>query len=277
MFNETLFRNISTLIGYLYRPSTKGITAILTYHGISDREVKNCVPVEKFISHLEYINQGFSIIKLSDLLTLIKEDSDHANNYVAITFDDAYHNVYQLAYPELIKRNIPAALFVPAGLVGRYNSWDYIQNQNYPYLKIMEWDQLKELDSDFIEIGSHGYNHRRMASLREDELRTEVIKSKEVLETELNRKINTFAYPYGQLSSFDYRTIQVLKDSGYGYALTSHFGRKNTAVDPYRVKRISIWDSDTVDDVRAKLDGNYDWLESKERLAFFMKNLLKKI
>ena len=277
MFNELLFRKISNINSYLYQAPPKGITAILTYHGISDREAKNCVPVERFILHLEFISQAFSIIKLSTLFTLIKKEPENAKNYVAITFDDAYQNVYQYAYPELKKRNIPAALFVPAGLVGRYNCWDYDQNQNYPYLKIMNWEELKSIDSNLIEIGSHGFSHRRMSSLRENDLRTEVVKSKEILESELNRKIDTFAYPYGQISSFDNKTIYFLKESGYGFALTSHFGRKNTPNDPYRLKRISIWDSDTVDDLRAKLAGYYDWLASKEKLAFFIRKHLMKL
>ena len=163
---------------------------------------------------------------------------------------------------------------MPAGLVGGYNCWDYNHRQNYPYLKIMNWEELKELDSNLIEIGSHGYSHRRMAFLREDELKIEIIKSKEILESKLNREIDTFAYPYGTLSSFDRRTVKVLKDSGYRYALSTLFGPIKKTRDLYSLKRIGIWDDDQMNDIGDKLAGYYDWLGVKGRMAYYLRKIL---
>ncbi len=273
MLSENNSKKISKAAGYFHKPGIKGTTPILTYHGVSKEPLKNCVTIERFFSHLDFISQAFKIIKLSELVAHIQNNNEDGNNYIAITFDDAYQNFYHYAYPELKKRNIAAALFVPAGLVGQYNCWDYDQRKKFPLLKIMNWEELKDLDSSLIEIGSHGFTHRRMAFLKEDDIRAEVIQSKAVLESGLNRRIETFAYPYGELINVDSRTTKALKESGYRFALSTHFGRKHIAADLFSLTRISIWDTDEVEDVRAKLTGDYDWLAAKERLGFTIRKM----
>jgi peptidoglycan/xylan/chitin deacetylase (PgdA/CDA1 family) len=269
-------KNISNFFGRIYKPKTEGIAAILTYHGVYKRQVKGCLPLQKFISHLDFLSEVYSIIKLSELVKILGEGKRDKEKYVAITFDDAYDNFYHYAYPELIKRKIPATLFVPTAFVGGYNSWDYKQGKDNPFLKIMEWEELRGLEADLIEVGSHGHSHRHMASLKDEELKIEIMKSKELLESELQAKVDSFAYPYGELFSFDDRVIRILKESAYRYAFTTHFGRSSSANDLYRMKRISIWDDDETQDIKAKLLGYYDWLGPKEKMAFFFRRIIKR-
>jgi peptidoglycan/xylan/chitin deacetylase (PgdA/CDA1 family) len=164
---------------------------------------------------------------------------------------------------------------VPVGLVGLYNSWDFDTDHDSAYLKMMNWQELLEVDKSLIEIGAHGYNHKRMAELEENELEMEIRKSKEILEDKLKDKIEGFAYPYGELVNLDERAIAILKDSGYRYGLTTHFGRRSEGMDLFRLKRISVWDDDEVEDIRDKLAGYYDWLGPKEKCVYYIKRLLK--
>jgi peptidoglycan/xylan/chitin deacetylase (PgdA/CDA1 family) len=276
MLDHWCIKNISNFFEKIYKPKPEGIAAILTYHGVNERQVKGCLPLQKFISHLEFLSEICSIIKLSELVKILRAEKKGKEKYVAITFDDAYDNFYHYAYPELIKRNIPATLFVPTAFVGGYNSWDYRQGRDNPLLKIMKWEELRRLNANFIEIGSHGHSHKHMAYLKEEKLKVEIMKSKEILEFELHAKVDSFAYPYGELFSFDERAIRILKESGYRYAFTTHFGRSSPSNDLYRLKRISIWEDDEIKDIKAKLLGYYDWLGLKERIAFFIRKFLKK-
>lgn len=275
ILNKYVIKKISALQKYLSKPSREGIKAILAYHGVSIKEKKNCVSLKKFISHLDYLNNFFEIIKLSELIDLINLNTIDGRNHVAITFDDAYQNFWQYAYPELKRRNIPAALFVPVGFVGLYNAWDFDNRHVNGYLKIMNWEELQKVDINLIEIGSHGYNHKRLAQLRDNELEIEIRKTKEILEYKLKYTIEGFAYPYGELFNLDERAIRILIDSGYGYGLTTHFGRRNEGMDLYRLNRISIWDDDEIGDISDKLSGYYDWLGPKEKFAYYIRRILK--
>jgi hypothetical protein len=57
--------------------------------------------------------------------------------------------------------------------------------------------------------------------------------------------------------------------------VTTHFGRRSEGRDLYRLKRISIWDDDEVEDISDKLSGYYDWLGPKEKLAYYIGRVLR--
>lgn len=274
MLNQYCIKKISNFLRYLYKPKSREATAILTYHGVDAKQVKGCLTLQKFISHLDYFGKECSIVKLSELVRILQVGQRDKKTYVTITFDDAYENFYQYAYPELVKRNLPATLFVPTEFVGNHNSWDYDQRPDHPFLKLMKWEELRKLDGNLIKIGSHGHSHRKMAPLKDEELEVEIMKSKEILESKLHVKIDSFAYPYGELFSFDDRAIRILKDSGYCYAFTTHFGRLSSSDDLFRMNRISIWEEDDIPDINAKLLGYYDWLGPKEKMAFFFRKFI---
>jgi peptidoglycan/xylan/chitin deacetylase (PgdA/CDA1 family) len=273
--HKFLIKKISAIQKYLVKPSRQNIKAVLTYHGICINVKRNCVPLKRFIEHLDYLSNQFEIIKLSELIENIQKNSDAGGNLIALTFDDAYQNFKEYAYPELRKRSIPAALFVPAGFVGLINEWDCDHPNHENCLKIMNWDELRELDLNLIEIGSHGFSHKKMAKLKDIELDMEIRRSKEILEYELRRKIEGFAFPYGELFNLEDRAIRILKDAGYKYALTTHYGRRIDGKDLYRLKRVSIWDHDEIEDIANKLSGYYDWLGPKEKIAYYMRKYLK--
>ena len=274
--NEYLIKKYSAFEKYLFKPSGDGIKAILTYHGVSTKAKKNCIKLDYFINHLNYLSNFFKIISLSKLIDNISGEANDNRNLVAITFDDAYQNFKEYAYLELKRRNIPVTLFVPVGYVGHMNAWDCDSHNDKDCQKIMSWEELRDLDLNLIEIGSHGVNHKRMALLENKELDIEIRRSKEILEFELKCKIEGFAFPYGELSNLHGRAISILKDAGYKYGLSTHFGRRNDGKDLYRLKRISIWDNDQTEDIANKLAGYYDWLGSKEKLAYCIRNMLKK-
>ena len=275
MPNEKVIKLFVKIFKRIKKKSYRSIRGILAYHGVSQRREKNCVEIGKFISHLNYFNENFKILKLSELLDKVKLGEKDWGNYVAITFDDAYENFYLNAYPELIKRSIPATIFVPAGRVGGFNSWDYIDRGNFSRLNIMNYDELKRLDRKLIEIGSHSFTHRKLVYLTKEELEEEISGSKTILETELGMKIDKFAYPYGELFHFDDRAVKALMAAGFLYAFTTHFGRNINMADSYRINRIVIWDDDDIYDIRDKLSGYYDWMAEKERIAYSVRRMLK--
>jgi peptidoglycan/xylan/chitin deacetylase (PgdA/CDA1 family) len=245
----------------------KFTSAILVYHGVAEHIQKNCISIEQFREHLNYLEKEHVIVKLSELVERI-QTGQIDRNYVVLTFDDAYLNVYEHAYPELAKRKLPAIIFIPANYIGLYNVWDYDRNPaKYPYLQVMARQELGSLDPQLIEFGSHSLSHSRMKDLARNELEKEIKASKMVLEQNLGREIRFFAFPYGQLTDFDSRALEFLKNSGYSGCCTTHFSRFNDRTDPYLLNRISVWAEDQADDLENKLSGYYDWLTGKEILV----------
>lgn len=275
-------QHLKQIANFLYKlklisgRNEKPISAILTYHGVSETSLLNCVPINLFREHLEYLSKNFHLVKLSRLVELLQASAPIEENIIALTFDDAYTNFLEYAYPELKQRKIPATLFVPAKKLNEYNTWDFGEDSTYPFLKIMNEAEINSLDPAIVELGSHTSTHAQLSSLRWEDLEQEIYESKRLLEEKFHCRITLFAYPYGELADFDERAVRLLEECGYQAAVTTHFGRFNEAGDLFRLKRISIWDDDNANDLKLKLAGYYDWLGPKESLAYRLKKLLKR-
>ena len=271
--DENTLKSISNALKKIsYKTRREKIRAILVYHGVSDQEQKNCVPVLEFENHLKYLLDTFSVISLDTFIDALNNKADSDDNYVVLTFDDGYRNFYKHAYPLLVKYNLPAGLFVPSKLLNKYNSWDFGVTPGYSKLEIMNEKELNELDPSLIEIGAHSATHPIMSELNDEDLAIEIRNSKKHLTEILKREVKHFAYPYGGLNHFDVRAKILVKNAGYRSASSTHFGRFNSLTDLYSMKRISIWDNDTVIDLKNKLNGYYDWLAFKEKLIFNIKS-----
>lgn len=129
-----------------------------------------------------------------------RRSGEFPDKCVWICFDDADETLYKNAYPILKERNIPFTVFVIAGQVG---------NKDFSNIALCDWDQLKEMrDSGLASFGSHTYNMHYFedngAKFLEKDLHKEffedIKKSKEVLENELEVKITSIAYPFGESS-----------------------------------------------------------------------------
>ena len=154
---------------------------------------------------------------------------------VIFTFDDAYKDFLENAYPVLEKFGFKAYLFVPVSFVGRFNLWDYEKLKVKKFL--MDWEDLRFLVKEGYKIGSHTLTHPYLTELTDKELKKELEYSKKLLEDKLGIFIDSLCYPYG---AYDQRVIKFTKEAGYRFAFTTKeakFSLKN----PYEIPRINIF------------------------------------
>lgn len=72
-----------------------------------------------FERHLECLGQSFRFVSLDEIGDRLVNGLPFHEPVAAITFDDGYGDVYELALPILERKGIPAAMFVVTDLVGR--------------------------------------------------------------------------------------------------------------------------------------------------------------
>ena len=83
----------------------------------------------------------------------------------------------------------------------------------------LNWEQIKETLKSGIEIGSHTISHTPLTTIHNhSQLINEVRGSKEEIESRLNTKIHSFAFPNGQFNS---EIIRISEEAGYKYLFTS--------------------------------------------------------
>jgi peptidoglycan/xylan/chitin deacetylase (PgdA/CDA1 family) len=68
--------------------------------------------------HLDWIGRRFDIVPVDDLMPGRGRAGRFRRPAAAITFDDGFHDVYDVAFPLLKSKGIPAAVFVVTSLVG---------------------------------------------------------------------------------------------------------------------------------------------------------------
>ena len=164
---------------------------------------------------------------------------------LAVTFDDAYRSVIELAGPILRRLEIPGTVFAPTALVGteRPMSWPgidgWIDGPHEHELVPMSWDELGELASEGWEIGSHSRTHPRLPELRGTELGEALERSRAECESRLGRPCRSLAYPFGD---HDAAVVEAARNAGYTAA--GGFAGRIRSPSALRWPRVGIYHRD---------------------------------
>src|ERR1051326_1065471 len=107
-----------------YRPLIVGYHRIVEdYHAEAQVEMPSMLTSRAmFEQHLECIGRSFTFVTLDEIGDRLLNGLPFDRPVAAITFDDGYQDVYDLALPLLERKGIPAAMFVVTDLVAR-PSW----------------------------------------------------------------------------------------------------------------------------------------------------------
>jgi polysaccharide deacetylase family protein (PEP-CTERM system associated) len=76
-------------------------------------------------------------------------------------------------------------------------------------------DLVREIDAGGHEIASHGYWHRRVDSLTEDEFRTDLRRSRETLEAIVGKPVTAFRAPSFSITEQAFWALDVLVEEGF--------------------------------------------------------------
>ena len=247
---------IAACTGYNSKANKKRLT-ILTYHSINDEiNPDETVTPEEFEKQLQYIKENYKVISLEDAVEYLQTDIKKISDSIVITFDDGYSDNYHNAYPLLKKHNFPATIFLIS---------DLIDDKGGKYLS---QSQIHEMMDNNISFGSHTISHRILTGLRNDEIIGEIRDSKDILESQLGNKINSFAYPVGTRADFDDTTVGIVKEYKYTYACSNVYGMNDENSDIFALKRIGIETTDCFLLFKQKLDGALNIMSCKDTKLF---------
>ena len=184
---------------------------------------------EKFVCDIA--ERGLGLCSIAQYMSL---STEKRCKWIACTFDDGYSGVFENALPILRKHNYTATVFVCSDYMGEPNNWNF---KDKIVRKHMTEEELKQLQKEGWEIGSHGKTHQSLLRLDDLNLIEELSKSKEKLQ-ELFGPIQSYAYPYGDYN--DYIVNIVKKYYKIAFALTS--GGNLIDVDSFHIRRYFISD-----------------------------------
>jgi peptidoglycan/xylan/chitin deacetylase (PgdA/CDA1 family) len=105
----------------------------------------------------------------------------------------------------------------------------------------LDWNEAREMQQGGMAFGSHTHNHEILSKLPRATQLEELQLSREILERELGRKIDTLAYPVGARDTFSAETVEALRQANYRAAFSSYTGF-NTAgsIAPFDIRRCYV-------------------------------------
>lgn len=222
-----LWKGIAALIvvafSVLWLIPARGVP-ILAYHMVNDLDEVYSITPAKFEEHMAYlVNEGYTAISLAQLVSAWSGGPPLPAKPVIITFDDGYRDNYEIALPIMAKHGMKGTVFVIASHVGEHN--------------YMTWEQIKAMQSQGTEIGSHTFSHVALSEVEPEAQVQEIQQSKHVLEDALGTPVAFLAYPYGKFSP---ALFSVLQQSGYQGACTGKAGLNKPGMNPFKLKRVNI-------------------------------------
>jgi peptidoglycan/xylan/chitin deacetylase (PgdA/CDA1 family) len=214
------------------RPSTP----ILLYHHIaSDREITP----QGFENQLRFLlDQGYRSLSMNNLVQNIRGEKTIAAPGFVLTFDDGYQDNYTHAFSILQKLSVQALVYLVTERIGAEG--------------FLSWEQIQAMSaSGLVTFGSHTHTHRHFVRRETyQNLEEELMRSKELIETQTKKSCEHFAWPWG-----DYETewLALVQKIGYHSAATTLSGANVPGSNPYQLKRVNIRRQST------------EWLKSRMR------------
>ncbi len=215
---------------------------VLCYHAVSpDWTADLSVTPEALERQLELlIGRGWRATTFTEAVL-----RPPAPRTLAVTFDDAFLSVRDLAEPILSRLGLSATVFAPTGFMSRRQplSWpgieQWLRTPAASELTCMDWTDLEALRERGWEIGSHTRTHPHLTALDQLALDRELSRSREECSEQLGLPCQSVAYPYGDV---DPRVAESARRAGYvaGAALSSRL----TPMGPFRWPRIGVYHGD---------------------------------
>jgi len=222
---------------------------VLMYHGIGRPaprgEEHYTLAREDFARHVELLAGSGRVAGFEDFIAgRARPDA------VVLTFDDGERSVVELALPLLRAAGLTAAVFMTTGWIGAEG-----------YLSA---DELRALrDEAGWSVGTHGVTHRYLSDLSDQQVREELVQSRDALArllgprgpdaaTDADRPLH-MSLPGGRA---DRRVIAAARRAGYASLCTSAIGLNPTPLDPFGVRRMMVLSGWSTDLLRRVIDGD---------------------
>jgi peptidoglycan/xylan/chitin deacetylase (PgdA/CDA1 family) len=229
------------------RPPQRSVP-ILMYHQIMPRPPqvfqKYVTTPKAFAAQMRWLDlAGYTPIGLDDLLAHRHASASLPRRPVIITFDDGFQGCADHAAPVLQSRGFTATFYLVAGLIGQPSRW-LLPTVGIEF-PLMTWSTARDLQAAGFTCGAHSLTHPHLGDLPAEECRTELKRSRELLEHHLGCDVTHLAYPFG---SYDDRVREITAELGYRSACSVTIGLSQPDDDLLALQRVPVTGYDTLPD-----------------------------
>jgi peptidoglycan/xylan/chitin deacetylase (PgdA/CDA1 family) len=221
-----------------------------------------------FETHLQALKErGYQTLFLDELVSILQGETVALQPSVALTFDDGHLDNWVYAFPLLQKFGMKATIFVITSWMGEGKErglWNPGGTPGAGLLPILRhrevkkkaaqgdgtvalnWNELHAMEaSGRVDVQSHTHFHRdyfsfgqngfKLSSDSRDLLREDLVRSKELIETRLNKKCRYLSWPWGH---YDREAQNLAEGLGFEALVTTEKGVNFPGGGVATIKRI---------------------------------------
>lgn len=214
---------------------------ILAYHSVSEhRQDSLAVSAGDFAAQMAWLQRyGFRSVTLAQYA---QGNFKKGERIVVITFDDGYADNYCFAFPVLKQYGFVGTIFLVSDYVNTDHIFHWDSKKIDPQSDVaayqtLRWDQVYEMAKYGIEFGSHTCTHPELTAISLPEAEKEIARSRQDLQTRLDKEIGSFCYPRGKLNG---DVIQLVEKAGYRCAVVTPT-RAGIPLGQYTLRRVGIY------------------------------------
>lgn len=217
---------------------------IVNYHDVSVDYAAN------FESHLRYFASRFVNVDESRLRGFLSGEAwTETKPGIILSFDDGLASHAAIVAPLLEKYGLTGWFFVPAERVTAGS--DVAENC------VATLAQIRLLNNNHV-IGSHTVTHCRLKNdLPEETLQFEIVESKSILETALEREVNIFCWVGGEEFTYSRAAADIVNQT-YDLGFMTNNSPVRPDTNPMQLQRTNIEAENPLSLVRFQLSGFLD-------------------
>jgi len=121
----------------------------------------------------------------------------------------------------------------------------------------LNWNEIKEMNNNHVDFGVHTVNHPRLSALNYHDQGNEIVEAKAICEQMLGKPISIFCYPFGDNSSFNNQTIEILKKHGFSAACTINYDKVDSQTNLFELPR-RIVNNQPIHELMCEIFGFFD-------------------
>ena len=220
---------------------------VLMYHRVgeahNDWERKYCVSPARFSRQMETLaRNGHCAVTIENFFAWLEGRHELPEGSFVLTFDDGFLGVHDHAAPVLAELGWPATVFLVSALTGKQDEWCKKENPSGATYPLLDRNHIASLSKLGFSFHSHSRHHARLPQLTDAALIDELSGSRSELVELLGDAPDFLAYPYGL---YDERVINLARHAGYRAAFSVQPGFNRLGVDPFRIRRLDVFGTDT--------------------------------
>lgn len=210
------------------------------YHHVFDDEVRG------FGRQLKYMGNYGDFISMDQAHEMLTGKTKIDGRYFCVSFDDGFRSCYTNMMEITGGLRVPVMIYLPTDYIGLDANKEEdrakiraFHPRNPVVVPFLDWDECREMLAHNVSFGSHTCSHARLIQLdpaaTEDELR----RSKALIEAELGRACDHFAYPWGR-TGLDFGpsiTTAIGGRVGFKTMATTNRGKMQAGGDPALLRR----------------------------------------